>query len=78
MSPSKEKLENGTLDALDLNSVARRLGVSRRTVDGLANRGELVTFRLVRRRLVRVADFEAFIEGRVRDEAKRVAERATG
>lgn len=49
-------------DWLSTTEVARRLGVTPRTVYGFIDRGELPAYRMVRVIRVRSIDLEAFIE----------------
>ena len=48
---------------LSLQAVAERLGVSKRSARRLVDAGELSSQLVLRRRMVRQADLDAFIEG---------------
>jgi len=60
LANSVEHVDAGPV-VLDLDEVADRLGVHRRTVERAAKAGELATFRIGRARRVHPADLDAYI-----------------
>lgn len=57
---------------LDLDEAARRLSMSRRTVQSLVYAGELPAVRIGRSRRIPLIDLEAFV-GRLREEVAPIA-----
>lgn len=51
-----------TIDALDIRTAANRIGISSRTMHRLVSTGELKSFKLGRRRLVRVNTLRDYLD----------------
>jgi excisionase family DNA binding protein len=73
MTPQQATFEAGRL--LSLDQAAERLSITPRYLQMIVAHGDLPTVRIGRRRLVRVADLDAFVKARMttRADAKAAA-----
>lgn len=56
---------NFEMELISISQLSQQLGISRRSIDRFIERGELPSLKLGRRRLVRLADVSAWLDGHI-------------